>query len=171
MKIIGIIMILLSGTGIGFKSSENLIRQNNQLKKLRTMLVILRGEIKYNNSIMSQAFRNVSGRVEEPFREFLTYVADNLDKYEGKPVSEIWEMGIKDKLSISMLSKKHLEKLKDLGKTLGFLDMEMQLSYIDILTGELSKDIEENTIKMKDNCKLYRALGVMGGILVVLIIV
>lgn len=170
MKIIGMILILLSGTGIGFKSSDNLIKQNQQLKKLRSMLVILRGEIKYNNSIMSQAFRNVSSRVEEPFAKFLIYMADNLDKYEGKTVSEIWDKGVTEILGKTLLSKKHLEKLRDLGKTLGFLDMEMQLSSIDILTGELSKDIEENTIKMKDNCKLYRALGIMGGVLVVLII-
>lgn len=170
MKVLGIILILLSGAGIGFQSSNNLIKQNQQLKKLRTMLVILRGEIKYNHSIMSQALRNVATRVENPFTDFLTYVADNLDKYEGETVSEVWEKGVKKILSESLLSKKHLEKIIDLGKTLGFLDIEMQLSYIDILTNELSKDIEENTIKMKDNCKLYRALGIMGGILVVLII-
>jgi stage III sporulation protein AB len=170
VKIFGIILILLSGSGIGFKASDNLVKQNKQLKKLNEMLVILRGEIKYNYSIMPQAFRNVSRRVEHPFSEFLINVADNLDKYEGKSVAEVWEMGINNNLESSLLSKKHLEKLKDLGKTLGFLDMNMQLSYIDILTGELSKDIEENTIKMKENCKLYRALGIMGGILTVLII-
>ena len=42
MKIIGIILILLSGTGIGFKASENLVIQNDRLKKMKKLITILR---------------------------------------------------------------------------------------------------------------------------------
>ena len=70
-----------------------------------------------------------------------------------------------------MLSKKHIEKLKDLGNTLGFLDKEMQISYFNLMIEQLDTDIEDNNKRCRDNCKLYRTLGIMGGILVVLIIV
>lgn len=170
-KIIGVILIILSGTGIGFKASENLIIQNTRLKKLKELLIILRGEIRYNNTVMPQALRNISRKTDICFQKFLIYVAENLEKYEGKTIAEIWNDGVEKELNKLLFGKKHLEKLKDLGNTLGFLDKEMQLSYVDLIIEQLEADIEENNQKMKDNCKLYRTLGVMGGILVVLIIV
>lgn len=58
-KFIGAVLVIISGTGIGFKASENLILQNVQLKKLKELLIILRGEIRYNNTVMPQALRNI----------------------------------------------------------------------------------------------------------------
>lgn len=170
IKIIGALLVIISGTGAGFKASENLIIQNTRLKKLKELIMILRGEIKYNNTIMPQALRNISKRTDKAFEKFLIYVADNLDKYEGKTISVIWNEGVDKELSSIMLGKKHLEKLKDLGNTLGYLDKEMQISYLNLMIEQLDADIDENNKKCKDNCKLYRTLGVMGGILVVLII-
>ena len=34
-KFIGAVLVIISGTGIGFKASENLILQNVQLKKIK----------------------------------------------------------------------------------------------------------------------------------------
>lgn len=170
IKLFGIILIILAGTGIGFKASENLLMQNNQLKKLRQMLTILRGEIKFNNSTLAQAMDNIKGRVAEPLDEFLAYVASNLNEYSGTTLKKIWENGINEVLSKSYLSKKQLGRLKELGDNLGFLDMEMQLATIDLFIEQLNQEIEENDKKTKDNCKLYKYLGFMGGILVILII-
>lgn len=171
LKFIGAVLVIISGTGIGFKASENLILQNVQLKKLKELLIILRGEIRYNNTVMSQALRNILKKSDKVFEKFLLYVADNLDKYQGKTVADIWNDGVDKELSKLMLSKKHIEKLKDLGNTLGFLDKEMQISYFNLMIEQLDTDIEDNNKRCRDNCKLYRTLGIMGGILVVLIIV
>lgn len=170
MKLIGIIMILLSGTGIGFKASDNLVLQNDRLKKLKKMIMILRGEIKYNNSYIAQALWNVSSRVSSPYKEFLKHVSKQLNDCPGRTLSEIWKEGIDETLSNVGLDKTHLVKFKELGDTLGYLDKEMQLSSFDLFLEQLDMDIGENNRKMKDNCKLYKCLGVMGGILVVLLI-
>lgn len=171
LKFIGAFLVIISGTGIGFKASENLVLQNTQLKKLKELLIILRGEIRYNNTVMPQALRNISKKSDKVFEKFLIYVADNLEKYQGKTISDIWNEGVDKELTKLMLGKKHLDKLKDLGNTLGFLDKEMQISYFNLMIEQLDADIEDNNKRCRDNCKLYRTLGVMGGILVVLIIV
>lgn len=144
--------------------------QNRQLKKLKQMLTILRGEIKFNNSTLAQAMENITTRVGTPFDEFLKYVANNLNEYSGNTLKTIWENGVNEVLTKSYLSKKHLSRLIELGDNLGFLDMEMQLSTIDLFIEQLNLEIEDNDKKAKDNCKLYKYLGVMGGILVILII-
>lgn len=170
IKIIGIILILLSGTGIGFKASENLVIQNDRLKKMKKLITILRGEIKYNNSYIGQALLNVSSKVNSPYQEFLQYVSEKLEECSGKTLSEIWREGVDETLSESCLNETQLLRFKDLGETLGFLDKEMQLSTFDLFMEQLDIEINENNKKMKDNCKLYKCLGMMGGILVVLLI-
>lgn len=169
-KIIGIVLIILSGTGIGFKASENLVIQNDRLKKMKKLITILRGEIKYNNSYIGQALLNVSSKVSSPYREFLLCVSEKLKDCSGRTLSEIWKEGVDERLSDSCLSDAQLSRFKDLGDTLGFLDKEMQLSTFDLFMEQLDIEINENNTKMKDNCKLYKCLGVMGGILVVLLI-
>lgn len=169
-KIIGIVLIILSGTGIGFKASENLVIQNDRLKKMKKLITILRGEIKYNNSYIGQALLNVSSKVSSPYREFLLCVSEKLEDCSGRTLNEIWKESVDERLSDSCLSVSQLSRFKDLGDTLGFLDKEMQLSTFDLFMEQLDIEINENNMKMKDNCKLYKCLGVMGGILVVLII-
>lgn len=170
IKIIGIVLIIVSGTGIGFKASENLVIQNDRLKKMKKLITILRGEIKYNNSYIGQALVAVSSKVSSPYQEFLLHVSKKLEDYSGRTMSDIWKEGVEETLSDSCLSHAQLSKFKDLGDTLGFLDKEMQLSTFDLFLEQLDIEINENNTKLKDNCKLYKCLGVMGGILVVLLI-
>ena len=68
-KFIGAVLVIISGTGIGFKASENLILQNVQLKKLKELLIILRGEIRYNNTVMPQALRNILKKSDKVFEK------------------------------------------------------------------------------------------------------
>lgn len=170
MKIFGIIIILLSGTAIGFKASDNLVVQNEMLKRLKKMVIILRGEIKYSNSHLGQALVNVSDKTGMPYSEFLMYVSEKLAECSGRAVCEIWKEGVEKKLSGSVLSKKQLNSIVELGDTLGGLDKDTQLSSFDLFIERLEEEIVDNNSRMKDNCKLYKYLGVMGSILVVLLI-
>lgn len=170
LKLVGAIMIILSGTGMGFQASERLFRQNELLKRLKKMIVLLRGEIKYNNTYLGQALENVSGKISEPYSTFLQYLAQRSEENEGESFAALWRESVTVNLQESGLSKQHLERLVELGETLGFLDREMQLAAIDLFMEQLETMIGENSLKLRDNSRLYRCLGVMGGILVVLVI-
>lgn len=171
LKLIGSIIIILSGTMIGFAQSNKLIEKKELLYDLKNTVMLLRGEIRYSNSVMGQAFSNISAKIKEPFKTFLLNCSKAIEQYDGQTLSDIWNEEIDNTLSKSVLDGKHIEKLKELGKNLGFLDLQMQLSYIDKYIEELDNDIKENEVKIKDNCKLYKTFGIMGGILVVIIII
>ena len=162
--------MILAGTGIGFKASDNLCQQQDMLKKLKKMIILLRGEIKYNNTYISQAFENVSDKIAAPYKGFLLYLAARLDENCGKPFSQLWREAVEVKLKDCGLVKHQLQKICELGDILGFLDKEMQLAAFDLFTEQLEAMLEENSLKMKDNSRLYKCLGFMGGILVVLVI-
>ena len=55
LKIAGSILILFAGGMIGIKSGLNLKRRLWELKRLERIVIMLKGEIKYNNSTLPEA--------------------------------------------------------------------------------------------------------------------
>lgn len=171
IKIIGIIFILASSSGIGFSISADLLKRIEDIKALKKIIIMLRGEIKYNNSTMSEAFETISNRIDNPYQIFFQELAIELNDLSGQTLIEIWKRMIGLHLKETKLNKKDLERLKSLGDNLGYLDKEMQLSSIDLYLEHLELEIDEGNKSMSTNSRLYKSLGIMGGVLVTLIIV
>lgn len=170
LKITGCVLIILSSSLIGFCAGNRLEERKCLLKELKNVIILLKGEIRFSGSVMGQAFVNVSGKCSEPFKTFLTACGEEMNKYDGRSLGKIWKEEVDKHFKETVLDKIQIEKISELGEKLGFLDLQMQLSYLEQFSEELSADIKELDNKIKDNCKLYKSLGVMGGILVVLII-
>lgn len=172
IKCLGILMILASSCGIGFRLSSDLKLRMEELKSLKKIILMLRGEIKYNNSTMSEAFETISNRIEdEPYHTFFKESCMELNKLSGQTFIEIWKDMIDKNLKTTKISKKDKERFKSLGDNLGYLDKEMQLSTIDLYLENLEYEIDEGSKNMNTNSRLYKCLGIMGGVLVTLLIV
>ena len=170
-KVIGSVVVIASSTCIGIKASDKLNMQLELLRKMKQLVILISGEIKYNNSYLGQAFLNVSNRICEPYKGLLIEVVETLNKDTGETFGDIWKKSVENKLSKTELSKKHILKLQELGDTLGFLDKDMQISNFELFIERLDCEIEESVQKNKENCKLYRSLGVLSGIALVILTV
>lgn len=171
LKMIGSILILASGTMAGIKMGYNLKLRLKQLKRFEKIISMIRGEIKYNNSTIPEAMRHVSSHTAAPFDKMLLKVSEELDAFGGRTLKEIWESVFEEYGSQIYFTKEQTENIKHLGENLGYLDKDMQISTLDLLTEQIRKDISDMEKSMSDNVRLYNCLGVMGGILVILIIV
>lgn len=170
LKIIGSCLVIIAGTLAGFYASNRLDEQKKLLLELKNMIVLLKGEIRFSASIMGQAFMNISDKCSEPFKTFLRGCGVEMNKYDGRSLDEIWKYEVNLHFKDTILGNREMEKLYELGGKLGFLDLQMQLSYLEQFLEELDADIKEADNKIHNNSKLYKSLGIMGGILVVLII-
>ncbi len=171
LKIMGSVMVVLAGLGMGFFFSENLNCQNRQLKQLKKMVLLLRGEMNYHHTYLSKACCDVSGKTEEPFRSVLNYAAKQADKNTECSFAQIWEDATDRFLKQSALSTEQIQKIKELGTTMGYLDIETQNSGFRLFLEQLDMEIEENNERRKKDGKVYKYLGFMGGVIVVLIII
>lgn len=169
LKFIGSLIVIISSTCIGIKASDKLNVQLELLRKMKQLVILLSGEIKYNNSYLGQAFLNVSNRICEPYKGLMIQVAETLNEDTGETFAEIWKKSVEERLSKTELSKKHILKLQELGDTLGFLDKEMQISNFDLFIERLNCEIEDSVQRNKENCKLYKSLGVLSGIAIVIL--
>ena len=171
LKLAGAILILVSATGIGASYSVDLKKRCRELRILKQMLYMLRGEIKYTKTPLPEAFPRMALRLPEPFSSFLERTAEEMAHLDGRPFAELWQDQIRRQLSGTHLKREDKEQLCTLGEVLGYLDLEMQLSAIELYLEQLELGIRNAQETMAAKQKLYQSLGVAGGAFLVILLV
>lgn len=171
MKLIAVFIICISSAYIGFCKGEGLKAHYNEQLYLKKTVMLVRGEIRYNCGVLSEVFKNISRKVKKPYSDMFLQLGDELDKGSGEMFSEIWNRVITDSLRLTKLNDRDIEGLSELGENMGYLDITMQLNYIDFYIDRLSEEIQATEDKLKGNVKLCKALGIMGGLLLSILII
>ena len=88
---------------------------------------------------------------------------------ENKNAGEAWNEAIE--ASNVMLEQEDKDILKNLGKLLGKTDIEGQLSEIELTSSFLDSQIKKAEQERERNGKLYKTLGVITGIGIVIVLI
>ena len=88
---------------------------------------------------------------------------------KGNSAKDAWEYSID--ISQTALKQEDLNIIKDFGKTLGQTDLQGQLSKTKLTLQFLEKQIEESQLEENKNKKLYKTLGVLTGVGLVVILI
>ena len=62
--------MVISGAGFGLALSGELSRRKRHLEKLLQMTILLKGEIRYGNKSLYDAFTGAAGKLDGKYREF-----------------------------------------------------------------------------------------------------
>ncbi|MCX4269713.1 MAG: stage III sporulation protein AB [Lachnospiraceae bacterium] len=170
IRILGIVVVLLASCGLGFRISYELSYRIEDLQQIKRVLVMLRGEIKYANTPLTEAWSSIAFRVPEPWKSFLKELTEAMEAYDGDTFASIFQKMQKKYLDGTSLLSKDINRLADFGANLGYLDKEMQLGSIDLYLEELEGEMKEAEGKAEKNSKLYRIMGMAVGVLILLII-
>lgn len=170
LKLVGAILIVLATTGIGFTTGRDLKLRLDNLRYIKKLMLMLRGEIKYLKAPLGEAFFNVSKRAKEPFDLFFNRIALEIESLECESFYAIWCKHIDEELSKVKLNKRDCQTLKRVGEHLGYMDKEMQLGMIDLYVEQLEEEIKLTKDSIDEKIRVYHCLGVAIGIFAVLII-
>lgn len=146
LKIIGALLIILTGTFCGLRLSEKLTYRKNKLKGFYVFLREIADRIKTGEELMSI---------------FQSKTAKSLIKTEGFKVN-ICDEGI---------NSEDKKLLSEFFSFLGMGDTSSQISRCEIYTELLNKRLEEAEIQEKEKAKLYTSLGVFAGLFVVILLI
>ena len=87
LRTVGLCVIVISGVGCGFAMSNELGRRKKMMEMILRMIILLRGEIRYGNKSLYDAFTGASGKLEGKYREFFILTAqkmkENMEKDAG----------------------------------------------------------------------------------------
>ena len=95
------------------------------------MIILLKGEIRYGNTSLYDAFTGAAGKLEGKYREFFLNTAeDDAEQKRGKPFGEIFRSCAQERPLDDcriLHQRRKGENLYSLGERLGYLGMDMQL--------------------------------------------
>ncbi len=171
LKVLGSILVLLCSAGLGAAGSMDLKRHCMELRFLKQAVYMLRGEIKYSKAPLPEAFGSLSKRLPAPLSEFFSHLEEELLRPEGQNLGDVWRKEIERSLKQSTLKKEEKQKLQNLGESLGYLDLEMQLSTMELYLEQLEEDIVLAQEEIRTKQKLYQSMGIAGGIFLVILLI
>ncbi len=169
LKIAGAVIVILAGGALGFYYSGLEAFRVQDLGEFKKALLILKSEIEYLRTPLAEACLNIAKRTEKPANGFLESFADGLSK-DGGAAYPVWARTVDAWKKKAFLSNEDWDVLDGFGKTLGYLDTQMQLNAINFVTDYIdakTATLQENGEKTK---RMYRSLGWIGGAIVAVVL-
>lgn len=170
LKIIGSLLTVGAAAMIGMAMAAEEEKFFREMVSLEDVIFRFRGELWYARAQMPQIFRELSGQVKDPYSEWLLQMAEQMERKNGGEFERIWRRATELYLS-QVLPKEERICLEKLGNYLGCADAEMQITYLDRYLDVLCRRKEERRQRLQEQKKIYRCLGITGGILVAVMLV
>ncbi len=168
-KMSGAVLMVVVFSYMGHVFSQRYIERYRQLLALRLALEILNSEILYMKTPLPLAFKKIALRMSEPVSGFFSLAAAKLDE-GGYFTREAWQEAIEEKYPETCLQQQDIYILNQLGVVLeGDADSEGQVRQLKLLERELARTILEAEEEKRKNVRVWRYLGLLGGLSVVIL--
>ena len=166
LKIVGIAIIFLSCTYIGFYYGESFKRRSKQLKSILKSVMFLNNEVMYSNTPLPEALKYISMKVESPIDDILSKVAVNLEDGESKSVYEAFSEQYHKSKSNFNLFEEDKAIIKDFLKGLGESGVYGQDKLFNLTIENMKINCKTADELAKRNSKMYSAIGICIGAMI-----
>ena len=170
MKIIGMLLVLAASSGMGFLFSKMSSERINDLKEWHKGLVLIKNEIGYALTPMADAFFLAQKKTEGSISHFFGEIG-NLFINTSIPLGQISDSLIIGQLKISCLNEGDMESAALFIKEIGAKDKESQISQLELMIKSVEEVIDEAKEKNEKNGKLFKTLGILAGVFVIVIFI
>ena len=166
IKIIIYTFIFLSCSLIGILISKKYINRVNELKEFKNALNIFKTKIRYTYEPIPEIFYEISENISPCVSTVFKQAAGKMDILAA---GEAWNLALKmDNLNINEEDK---NALKNLSKLLGKTDLQGQINQIEMTSDFLDEQIKKAEKEKDKNEKMYRTLGMILGLTIVIILI
>jgi len=169
VKWIGALLFIIATTSVGFDISYKLNHRPSHIRQLKNALQILEAEILYSQLPLPDAFQTIGKQTPYPINTFFEELGVHLGK-KTSSLYPIWEKQVDILMKRSCLRSNEKEILRQFGQTLGQHDFEQQQKHIALAIHHLNRELEEARINQSKYSKMAKALGILCGLFIVLLL-
>lgn len=166
IKYIGLVLVFCITMWLGNLISKKYTFRLKELKDIKNALNIIENKIKFTYEPLPEIFIQTSKMVSKNISEIFVQAYNNMKKENAQ---DAWEKSIE--IATTNLSKEDIENIKGFGKMLGQTDKEGQISRIELTKTFIDMQIEKAKIEEEKNSKLYKTLGAVLGLALVIILI
>ena len=168
IKILIYTFIFLLSSLIGFLISKKYANRVNELKEFKNALNIFKTKIKYTYEPIPDIFNEISNSTNNFNLNISNVFKTASNKMKLLPAGDAWNIALQmDNLNINDEDK---SILKGLSKLLGKTDVKGQISQIELTEGFLDTQIIKAEKEKNKNERLYKTLGMIIGLAIVIIL-
>ena len=165
--VIGIVIICISGY-IGIEMSSNLKAREEVLKDFSTFLTMLKSQMIYLNSSIPTAFEYSRQTLNSQLKYAIENIVMDMTKFGVSKVDISIEENIK---TLECLTKEDELFISSTLKNIGISDIDSQTNIIENAINVTDEKIKEAKDKKNKDSKVYKTVGLIAGIIVVVIFI
>lgn len=170
LKYIFLFLVFLGTTSIGNLISK---KYRNRVKELKTFKEICNGlntKMKFTYEPLGEIFEEMSNtfRKEKYISNILKQTSIDMRESSFK---KSWENSLEQEKNHLNLNTEDINVIKGLSNMLGKTDVEGQLSEIELTMDFLDTQIKEAETQAERNQRMYRSLGTIVGLVIVILLV
>lgn len=166
LKLIGLFLISVTGGLVGIKASLLLKSRVEFLEKYITLMYETKTRIRLSACDIRELFKNDSGF--EPINFLTSEFTRNIKKDSTAKIA--WETAVASAFKKYKLPKIDIELISEFGTDFGQNDIDGEINHIDLHIALVEDRLEKARTELSQKGKLYRTLGIFGGITISLII-
>ena len=168
IKIIILITIFVASTSIGFLMSKKYKNRVIELREFKNALNTLEAKIKFTYEPIPEIFNQISkstqNNISKIFKKSSEYIGENTTK-------EAWNKATEELKPQLNLNNEDIKIIQNLGNLLGKTDVEGQISEIKVTSNFIDTQIVKAEEEQKKSEKMYRNLGTIVGLAIVIILI
>lgn len=165
----GIIIIIGCGT-LGMFLSGKFKGRVRQLELLQNAMTQLEFDIDFLNVTLDESFARMAKNTEGPLKEVFLYVSERLKNSPGSDMQQLWKRAISKYRYDLALNNEDTQIVVDFAKSLGEGNREKEKNNIRLAEMRLKMALEEARFEAEKNIKMYRGLGFLAGVFIVIVL-
>ena len=169
-KLLGSVLVLVVATLIGFRVAARYAERSKQLRQFVTALKILETEIFYAATPLPAACRRIAARLPGAVARVFDRIADKLTDGRGGTADLAFREALAEQKAGLALKATDRDVLQNFGHTLGISDREDQIKHIHLAIAHLTAEESNARDEQMRNEKMWRYLGALLGLTVVILL-
>ncbi len=165
-KIILLISIIVASTLLGILFSKKYSNREKELKEMKSALNIFATKIKFTYEPIPNVFLEIANKIEGNVGQIFARASNRMKEENA---GDAWANAFTD--VPNNLTKEDITILSNLGRLLGQTDVEGQISEIEVVVQFLDTQLEQAKQEKIRNEKMYRTLGIVGGLTIAIILI
>ncbi|WP_152394066.1 stage III sporulation protein SpoIIIAB [Paenibacillus guangzhouensis] len=171
VKLIGAILVIVSGTLFGFYQAAQFANRPKQIRAFILAMQRLETEILYGFTPLADALDKIGQQLSDPLKSIFTEAARRLtDHRTSLTAQESWQLAVEEQWKHTAMKQSEKNIIYQFGFTLGTSDRNDQIKHIRLAINQLQH--EESAAQQEQGRyeKMCRSLGLLAGALIVILI-
>ena len=165
LKFIISILIIYICTYIGIYKAKTYEQREKELKKIKNSLAFFKSKIEFTYEPIEEVFNGISKSI---YIHKDNIFKNTINKLNETDLNTSWNTAVEEAI---YFNKEDKEVLKMFGKLLGKTDKKGLIGEIEITMEFIEKQIDTAELEKNKNSKLYKSLGILCGLGIVIIFI